>query len=545
MTAHKLIIFVIFLTFSLKSSSQTAGMFFVRFTDKNDTGFSPDRPLEFLSERSVQRRVKQNIPINETDLPVSQKYIDSLSTLGIPVANRSKWFNSVTTKAISSSQAEIISQLGFVKEIKLVKPVASADTLTQKSGASSLYLLSSPYGYASRQIEIHHGNLLHNAGYSGKGVHIAVLDAGFSGADTIRAFQDLWQNGQVLGFRDFVDPSSNIFSGSSHGTSVLSAIGGHIPGMFSGTAPEASFWLLRSEDTRSEYPVEEYNWISAAEFADSAGVDIINSSLGYSSFDDPSFNYSYSDMDGNTAAISIAADMAAAKGILVVTSAGNLGNDPWKYISAPADADSVLAVGAVDMDGLVSDFSSRGPGAKGNIKPNISAVGKGAFIIRPTGAIAQGNGTSFSSPIIAGLAACLWQAHPGVTNMQIKEAIEKSSSRHLTPDSLYGYGIPDFYKAFVLLRAYAKIANNELKGIEFFPNPFSNYPVLAFNSEFSGEGMVLVYNLMGGLVAQIPVSVTRGLNLPDISVLTGLNQGTYILKFEFRSRKYKTKIIKY
>lgn len=533
--------------YSFNGLAQNPGKYLIRFTDKKNNNYTIENPQEFLTERALLRRTKQNIPINFNDLPVSQIYIDSLVAAGIPVVNRSKWFNSVTTDEIGLGEVNRILQFSFVKDIQLIKPSYGFNSFNGSSGVNSINSASEiNYGYAFRQIEIHNGDILHKSGYTGEGIQIAIIDAGFNNTDTMSAFNRLWSNGQILGNRDFVQPNnSDVFNKSSHGTLVLSVIGGYLPGLYSGTAPDASFWLLRSEDTGSEYPIEEYNWVSAAEFADSVGADVINSSLGYSEFDDPSMSYTYTDMNGNTAPVSIAADIAVSKGMVVVVSAGNQGDDEWKYISAPADADSVLAVAAVKMDGTITGFSSRGPSSDGEIKPNISAVGGGTFTISPSGNIGQSNGTSLSAPVITGLVACLWQSNPDATNMEVKKVIEESCDRFESPDTVYGFGIPDFYKANVILKMNSKIENNKFSNIEFFPNPFSDYSVLAFFSTSAGNGKIEVYNLLGGIVENFWVEINEGLNIPEISRLALLNPGVYILQFEFDSKKYKKKIIKF
>lgn len=543
----KKFLIILLISIPIEIFSQYIGRYVVIFTDKRNNGFSIENPSKFLSERSIQRREKQNIPISFTDLPISQQYVDLLISAGIPVTNRSKWFNSVTTGYLDSTQVQFVSELPFVKEIKLVKPynhsvIAVSANQTYNSPASRATL---NYGFSSRQITIHYGEKLHKMGFTGEGIHIAIIDAGFSNVNSNPAFNNLWSKGKILGTKDFVDPSSDIFIAHSHGAVVLSVIAGYINDAFMGTAPDASFWLLRSEDTGSEYPIEEYNWASAAEFADSAGADIINTSLGYSEFDDRSLNHSYSDMDGNTTPIAVAADLASSKGMLVVVSAGNLGEREWKFISSPADADSVLAVGSIDLEGNISPFSSRGPSSDGDVKPNIAAVGGGTFVIRPTGEISQSNGTSLSAPLISGLAACLWQANPLASNMEIKKALEESSSLYNNPDSSYGYGIPDFYKAHILLMMKSKIDNGQTNIIEFFPNPFTYYPVLAFISNSAGTGIISLYDLEGCLIRKFTLPVTNGLNLPELRDLADISPGSYILHLKCGSVNFKKKIIKF
>lgn len=511
-------------------AQQSPGWYWVQFTDKNHSPYSFARPEEFLSARAIQRRTVQKISLTENDLPVSEFYCDSLAKLGIPVISRSKWFNAITTGYLDTMQVSILLQLDFVKKIKQNKPGISSKSTAAESGIKTFEdgLLFN-YGMGYEQISMHNGHLLHNMGYTGKGVQIAIIDAGFSRANTVPAFQRLWSNNQILGYRDFVSPGSDVFSAHSHGTTVLSVIGSYLPGTLTGAAPDASFWLLRSEDVLSEYLIEEDNWVSAAEFADSAGADIINTSLGYTTFDDTSQNHAYEDMDGKTARVSVAANIAASKGMLLVTSAGNDGSTSWKYISAPADAENVLAVGATDFLGIIAYFSSRGPSADGRIKPDICAVGYNTYVMSHTGMLAQSRGTSLSAPIITGLSACLWQANRQATNMDIFNAILQSSNRFENPDSIYGYGIPDFYKANLILKANYRSAVDTTFTFNIFPNPFMYEFYLSAESDAETEAVLTVYNQTGGMVSKSVINFNSGYNLILIDVLSHLSSGVYFL----------------
>lgn len=533
------------LVFTVQLNAQyPAGRYWVSFTDKSNNTFDLQHPEEFLSTRALQRRKDQSISLVNNDLPVSQYYIDSLVHLGIPVLNTSKWFNSVTTGNIESGQADMLLQLEFVHQIQYIRP-AETEKKTSLHGGQ-LYDMAGTfnYGLGQGQIAVHQGEKLHDMGYTGKGIHIAILDAGFNSADLLPAFYHLWDNNRILGFRDFVEPGSDIFQGHGHGTNVLSVMGSYVPGIMVGTAPDASFWLLRSEDTGSEYLIEEDNWVSAAEYADSAGADIINTSLGYSTFDDNTQNHVYQDMDGNTTRISVAAGIAASKGMLLVNSAGNLGNKEWKYISAPADADSVLTVGAVEYSGIIAPFSSLGPTSDGRIKPDVCAVGWGTYMYLPNGMLTQGNGTSLSSPVVAGLSACLWQANRQATNMQLFEAIRQSSNRFANPDTIYGYGIPDFYKANLILKANYRSGTDTTDIIHIFPNPFRYETYLSFESAYDGEVIVSVYNQTGILITDITLPVNKGYNLILVDDFSELSYGIYILMIQFGDRHFYEKIIK-
>jgi serine protease AprX len=543
----KVLIIFFLITTSAGVFSQTyPGRYFISFTDKNNSPYSLDRPGEFLSERALQRRIKQDIPLSFNDLPVTPAYIDSVRALGVRVYNRSKWFNAITTDTISPFLLEKIYNLPFV-----VKP-SDQDSLqpVKKTGKSvmtntgGLFEYDLNYGYSENQIKINNGHILHNQGYTGKGVQIAVIDAGFLGVDVIEGFSELWSNNRILGTRDFVNSNSNIYREDIHGMHVLSVIAGNIPYEYVGTAPEASFWLLRSEDVSSEYIIEEDNWVSAAEFADSAGADIITSSLGYSTFWDASQDHTYEDMDGNSTRISIAADIAASKGMLVVSSAGNFGDKLWKYISAPADADSVLAVGAIDVTGAIAAFSSRGPSADGRIKPDVCAVGNKTYILRQTGSVGTGGGTSLSAPIISGLAACLWQANPDAAGMEIYSAIKESSDRYSNPDTIYGYGIPDFGLADIICKSKYGNVLQEFYSLNVYPSPFAERISITFYSTIDNTVNITIYNTLGDKIKEEVFNVNEGYNEIIQDNLGTLVPGIYMINVRSAKSSFVRKLIK-
>nr|NQU89848.1 S8 family serine peptidase [Bacteroidota bacterium] len=451
------------------TSAQVApDKYWVRFTDKNNSPFSVDNPGEFLTQQAINRRTAQGISVVENDLPVNAPYIAAVVNTGATLLNVSKWFNSVTVFTDSPDVIVAINALPFVSSVDQIchKPVpwkktkksffdneSESEIPNEKLLRGNTAGQSYDYGQAWNQINMLNGIALHDLGFDGLGMTIAVLDAGFKNANVLSAFDSLWMNNRILGWKDFADPlNPDIFNSHTHGTSVLSTMGANLPGQMVGTAPRANYWLLRSEYGPSEYLVEEMNWISAAEFADSVGADIINSSLGYTTFDDPSQNHTYQDMNGKTTPVTIGADLAASKGILVVNSAGNSGNSSWLYIGAPADGDSVFTIGAVNSSGIYASFSSIGPTYDGRTKPDVVAQGQGSTIISAnSGNVVSGNGTSFSSPITAGMVACLWQAHPDSRNTEIMEAIRQSGSLANSPTMFLGWGIPDYLSAHTLL----------------------------------------------------------------------------------------------
>jgi len=452
--------------------------YWVQFTDKDNTPFSIATPEQFLSQRSIERRQRQEIAIDQSDLPVDPNYIDQVRDAGAEILNVSKWFNSVTVRITDPSVLQQVLQLPFVIHHEPVGRYGSPTKDWEKgavvSDKSDIELpADADYGTALNQAEMLNGLNLHRQGLMGQGMLIAVLDAGFSGADHLAVFDSLRQNGRIIATRDFVEGNDGVYAYSSHGMAVLSTMAAYWPGVMIGTAPKASYILLRTEDVGSEFPIEEHNWISGAEFADSCGADILNTSLGYTDFDDETYNHSYSDMDGRTTPSAIGSVMAARKGILVVTSAGNMGNNSWQYISTPADADSVLAIGAVNANGDGASFSSIGPSADGRVKPNVCAQGQQAIVANTGGTVGPSNGTSFAGPILAGMAACLWQGQPDATNMQVYDAIQRSAHIYDAPTPKLGHGIPDFVRARLLLSGHSpsNLLSDEL--LELFPIPFT------------------------------------------------------------------------
>lgn len=422
----------------------------VQLTDKRGTQYSLKHPEKFLSEKALQRRAKQGLKVDSTDLPLSKKYLDKLRKAGFNVVGGSKWNNTVLVKddadSCRASFEESLLRLPFVT--KVTKVLTTPDSigkpeqfrLAQDSDVTHYYG-DTRYGLALSQIKICNGVPLHDAGYRGKGMLIAVIDGGFSNVDSIPYFSEV----NIVGAKDFVYPyTSNVYRELDHGTMVLSTLATNDPRKFIGTAPEASYLLLRSEYGPTESLSEEDFWAQAAEYADSMGVDVINTSLGYNHFDDRSTNHTYREQDGMTALISRSASMLAGKGIILVNSAGNEGGGSWKRIGFPGDAHDVLTVAALRPDSINASFSSVGPAIDGRVKPDVSAQGYDDTVIDGNGLIVSANGTSFSSPTLCGLVACLWQAMPDKTAHEIMDLIRRSADRYDHPDNVYGYGIPNF-----------------------------------------------------------------------------------------------------
>ncbi|MET0392472.1 MAG: S8 family peptidase [Chitinophagaceae bacterium] len=437
----------------------------VRLKHKGATSYSLSNPSPYLSPRAIARRVRYNIPVDSTDLPVPAAYISQLRSIpNVIILNTSRWLNAVSILTTDAAAITAINALPFVQ--------GTSGIAGRRTGRSRGRIESTPLSRHNRvqqvqadyfdygtgasydEIHLHQGEFLHNVGLRGQGMQIAMLDGGFFQYTAFDAFDSANANGQFLSTWDFVANEQSVVEDLSHGMSCLSTIVANIPGMFIGKAPKASFHLFRTEDGGSEYPIEEFNWACGAERADSVGADIISSSLGYGyEFNPPVPDYPYSDLNGDITMSARAADLAAQKGLLVFNSAGNSGTDHWRMITTPADADSILAVGAVNSAGNVGAFSSYGPSADGRIKPDVASVGVAAVIQTASNTIGLTNGTSLACPNMAGLGTCLWQGFPEFNNMRIVRALREAGSIYNAPDDRIGYGIPDMKKAFSVLLA--------------------------------------------------------------------------------------------
>ena len=434
--------------FALSASAEKTYKYRVNLKDKQGSAYSIDKPEEFLSERALARRNRQQLSVDETDLPVSQAYVKELQGMGLKLVTSSKWNNTVVLEVEDTLLMDKVASMPFVSKVKKVwtqpDSIPSRDKKRKKEVTNDVKETNQYYGKAFRQINIHGGDSLHAAGFAGKGMHVAVIDAGFYNADKIKFFKKM----DLLGIRDFVNPQSDIYAENSHGMKVLSCMAAQTKNAFVGTAPEASYWLLRSEDADTEQPVEEDYWAAAIEFADSVGVDVVNTSLGYYEFDKGYGGYRYRDLDGHTSLMSHSASMAADKGMVVVCSAGNSGNDAWKKVTPPGDAEHVLVVGALNSELKNAEFSSVGNTSDGRVKPDVMAIGKGSVVSGNDGTVSKANGTSFSSPTMCGVVVCFWQACPWLSAKEVIEAVQQAGDRVDFPDNIYGYGVPNLWKAY-------------------------------------------------------------------------------------------------
>ncbi|GHU57994.1 serine protease [Bacteroidia bacterium] len=439
--------FAVCLLCSLHAQNADSYCFRVYLKDKGASDYSIEHPEAFLSQAAIHNRIKRGIAIDETDLPISPAYLDTLMATGTRPVTASKWFSTVVVESEDSAVVERIQCLPIVDSIKWVWKGQHNDFQVVPRDTTRLVpvdtlVKNSVYGYAEKQIQMLNGILLHEKGYKGQGMTVAVIDAGFMNADRLAVFDSL----HLAGTHNVVFPGESVFEEDEHGTKALSCLAANLPGLMVGTAPEATYWLIKSEDSRSEYPIEEDYWTAAVEFADSVGVQVISSSLGYFIYDHTDFSYQTSMLDGHTALISRAAEKLADKGMLLFISAGNEGYGSWEKITFPADARHVLAVGAVTEEKEKSSFSSEGYSADGRVKPDIVALGTRCTTIDADGNVSYPNGTSFSTPTVSGLGICLWQALPWLSNLEIIDLIQKNSSLYNSPNVKLGYGIPDMYK---------------------------------------------------------------------------------------------------
>lgn len=526
----------------------------VQLTDKNNSPYSVSNPLAFLSQRAIDRRNKQGIPITPHDFPVNPSYVSQIAATGAVVLNTSRWLNTVTIETSSAAVLNAVNALPFVQQVYQVSRLSGPLKIHDKFSFETPFpvaatnknnsTLSFNYGPSLNQIAMLGGEVLHNQGKTGQGMVIAVIDAGFFNADNMIVFDSLRNQNRLLGTWDFVDNNNQVYDDHAHGSFVLSIMAGNWPGNIVGTAPHASYWLLRSEYAPTETLMEEFYWAAAAEFADSAGADIINSSLGYYEFDNPAQNHTYADMNGKTTPVSRAAAAAASKGIIVCNSAGNEGASNWNYIIAPADADSIISVGAVDDQMNYSWFSSNGPTSDGRVKPTVAAQGQGTFVADlSNNGVFAGNGTSFSSPVIAGMMACLWQCNPNATNLQVIEALKQSASQFSNPDTNLGYGIPNLPIACQILASLSVAENDHPGSLIINQNPFSSSLDIAYYSDFSHALQMLITDLSGKTVFSKSFSLNPQ-TWHQFSVRPEIASGVYILRMETEKHSIKRKVIK-
>jgi serine protease AprX len=534
----KKIIFLFLLFQSLIVFSQEDA--WVYFTDKPNAQFYFDNPLEMLSQRAFDRRANQNIALDILDVPIHQPYIDQID--GVEVKAKSKWFNAIHVRGSIESIDDLLN-LPFVNNIQFAnRNLNIAGRIGQANVAKNVHKQldvqeNFVYGNSSNQIQMLNGHLLHQQDYTGTGKIIAVMDAGFPGVNTASSFQRVRDNNQILGGYNFVARNEDFYTSNSHGTMVLSLMAGYVENQLVGTAPNAGYYLFITEDIVDENPVEESYWVEAAELADSLGVDIINTSLGYFAYNNPNYSYSYSDMNGVTSFIARGADIAFSRGMICVTSAGNSGNSANPNISTPADAINTLTVGAVKFDETYATFSSIGPTFDGRIKPDVMAQGQNPYYSTTTGSVVNASsGTSFSGPIMAGMVASFWQAIPWATNQQVVDFVRQSADRFSNPTIQFGYGIPDFDLALDI----ANLSVKDYNQFQFllYPNPVKDELFVSFPNDLSEINWQL-FNALGQEILEKRMSS----NDNSISI-SELQNGIYYYSIEAKNTIQKGKLIK-
>ncbi|WP_299899691.1 S8 family serine peptidase [uncultured Aquimarina sp.] len=514
----------------------------IYLTDKENVTNAIANPLSILTQKSIDRKARHNVAIDEKDVPVNENYIMQLkNTVGITVLAKSKWFNCVYVRG-SKENIDNLLTLGFVDSIDFADNSLDNGKIRPRKKNNNLSInnkfgvkTSFDYGSAARQIEQLNAEYLHELDFTGTGMTIAVMDSGFPGVDIIDGFKRARDEGRILNGYDFVrrDENEFDFSGSSHGTQTFSDIAGFIDGQFVGTAPNASYYLFVTEDVSTEGPKEESLWVEAAERADSLGVDVINTSLGYSiGFDNSAYEYTTADMDGQTTFISRGANIAFQKGMLLVSSAGNSGNSSWGIVTAPGDAPGVLTVGAVNSVGNYASFSSRGPTADNRIKPDVVAKGQNAAVIRSDNSVSTNSGTSFSSPIMAGAVTCLWQAFPSMTNAEIMQLVKESSTLYNNPTNFLGYGIPNFRTIVESLSVNDNLSEN----IRIYPNPVRNKLFVDIPTFKSYK--IQIFTTEGKLVKTQILENTNTISLDYLS------NGLYLVELSTETSRFTFKISK-
>jgi serine protease AprX len=536
----KKIVCLLFLFISLSAFCQEDA--WVYFNDKPNATSQLNTPLNFLTQRALDRRTNQGIALNVNDVPIHQPYIDQITAAsGITVKAKSKWLNCLHIRG-SVADINALTLLPFVNHVHFADDALNAKTANPiQSNPINKQLdvqTTFNYGDSANQIQMLNGHLLHQANYTGTGKIIAVLDSGFINVNTTAPFQRLYDNNLILGGYNYVNQSTDVYALHNHGTMTLSCMGGFVDGELVGTAPDAMYYLFVTEDVSEENPVEESYWVEAAEEADRLGADVISTSLGYYQYDNPNYSYQYADLTGNVAFASQGANIAFSKGMIVVASAGNSGNNPtpFNHVGVPAEATNVLAVGAVQFDETYANFSSIGPSFDGRVKPDMMAKGLAAVIANTAGTIQTASGTSFSCPIMAGMVASFWQAVPSLTNQQVVNLVKQSADKFTTPNAQYGYGIPDFQLALQL--ALLSTNENQQAQFHFSPNPTSN-AVTFVNPDFVVGNTMQFYNNLGQLV------LSKVIENPVQTVsLESLNSGVYYFTIATSNSNYQGKIIK-
>jgi len=529
---NRLVLIILSILVSFSGLAQSTKRYMVFFTDKDDTPYTIDQPQEYLTQKAINRKGRN---VSTEDLPVTPFYISQLKDNNALIIGTTRWLNGALIQLLESD-LPTIQALNFVKNTEYIAP-NQKPTVGGRVGVEEDVEDAQIMNATLAQYNILKTNLMHEDGYYGEGVLIAVLDGGFKGVDTGAYFKHIFTDNQVMDVHNFVTGGKDVYDYSDHGTRVFSTISAQGDD-YEGIATKANY-LLYVTEAEFEYKIEEYNWLLAAERADSIGVDIISTSLGYSDFDDPTMDYTQDDLDGQTAVVTIAAEMAYERGIVVVTSAGNAGNRTWQKVTSPADGEHVLAIGSVNESLIKSTFSSVGPVNANWTKPDLMAMGQSTVLIDGAGSIITSSGTSFAAPQVAGLLAGIWEKYPNLTNDELLELARESADRAGNPDFSYGYGIPSYS---AIENRYESLEQSDF--LRIFPNPITD-GILNINVKDPNVVDIvslIIYASDGKKVLELSKSVNWQNNPVQIST-DHLVQGIYMVKIDSEQQTVVKRIV--
>lgn len=541
---YSLALLLCYLATAHASAQNPQYAFRIRFTDKEATIHTLSSPSSYLSPRALERRARYNIPVDSSDLPVAATYVDSvLQITGGVLHTRSRWHNSCVILLEDSSAILGLQPVSFIRQIKQVAYYATG--LHQKPGAPEEPSEAGKptdfdenfYGQAWSQIHLCQGEYLHEQGYMGQDKLIAVIDVGFNGVNTAAPFDSLRQQGRLMDTWNYIYDTAHVFGYSAHGCQVLSCMASYVPQSHVGTAPKAMYALYITDDQYSEQAIEEDNFAAAAERADSLGADLITTSLGYNTFDNPDDSYTYADLDGKTTLAARTANAAVRKGIFMVASAGNEGMQAWQHILTPGDADSAMTVGSVNNMKTYAPSSGKGPNADGILKPNVAAQGVQAYVASPSGNIQSATGTSYATPVLAGLSACLLQAAPGMTPLQLRSLIESVSDSFASPTYRVGNGVPDFRRAYETVGIEEESKNTARGTFLVYPNPAEDRVYVLDRSGSNRTTTYRIYTPDGRMVAKGSVSPGRSMNTGQ------LPRGLYLMQLKRGDKQQTVKLL--
>lgn len=514
----------------------------VFFADKENVEESINNPITILTQKAIDRKTLHEVAIDERDVPVTEAYITQIKNAsGITFWSKSKWMNCAYVQG-TTEDIEALLNLPFVidiewadKSLNFTNPVEITRDKFEIENQTSR--IEYNYGAATNQVEMINANYIHEQDFTGEGMTIAVMDSGFPNFESNPAFAHVIANNKLLGTYDFFSRTANVTGTGQHGVNTTSDMAGYLQDEFVGTAPNASYYLFRTEYGPSENPREEAWWVEALERADSLGVDVTNTSLGYQEYDNPNYTHTYEDLDGVTTFAARGANIATEKGMIIVTSAGNGGNG-FGTVGTPADALDILAVGAVDSGGNYASFSSRGPTVDGRIKPDVMAQGQGSAVIRENGNVDFSNGTSFSSPILAGAVACLWESRPEVRNYNLMRVVRETASLYNNPTNQMGFGIANFEQAYNELQILGQEQFFLNENFAIYPNPVKDVLHVSFPKEVK-SAVITFYNMLGKEVKKLQISPSE-----NQVMLSNLPRGVYIATVIADQTKNSFKIVK-